>query len=465
MKLVSSLGILLSSLNMTSPSNYQLNEFQLDNISKVIENVYQEPKVFSLVDMKCDLLGNNRYALIKIDSNYMIYDVYINDLVQLSPLLGQYEYDIYGGNNLLFRYNSDTIINSMTNNILSEDEYQTYLDYQSTYINNMRETKLKYNDITEGYKEIANADYFKNLYSFFHPDDSNVDKTKFDYTAYFHNNIDNSCSMVALQIYLMYLDTFYDERIVKEEWEVIDNNDTFSNDWHDYKRSPGSKDELWQTLINYGKDLGVYAKDAVKYSTSFSDTLLIAKEYLKNQGLENDNYTSFNYSCNKNDLFWNAEKNTKSAINAGFPVMVGGKFDNSSTNHMAIAYAYSNKYVYLHSGYYVDDDKYHESDKIWLFVENFSLINGQVTIRVTGDSHIHAANYKSGDKYLCVCGYTSSSNHICTYINYKTLSSNFHNATCWCGIVVKEMHDCNLDPSISICRCGYEVRHSDEDEE
>ncbi|UKI48738.1 MAG: hypothetical protein L6U99_07685 [Clostridium sp.] len=67
--------------------------------------------------MKCDLLGNNRYALIKIDSNYMIYDVYINDLVQLSPLLDQYEYDIYGGNNLLFRYNSDTIINSMTNNI------------------------------------------------------------------------------------------------------------------------------------------------------------------------------------------------------------------------------------------------------------------------------------------------------------------------------------------------------------
>ena len=184
MKLVSSLGILLSSLNMTSPSNYQLNEFQLDNISKVIENVYQEPKVFSLVDMKCDLLGNNRYALIKIDSNYMIYDVYINDLVQLSPLLGQYEYDIYGGNNLLFRYNSDTIINSMTNNILSEDEYQ------SIYIDNMRETKLKYNDITEGYKEIANADYFKNLYTVNRTD--RVDSPNFDYTTYFHRHSDEN---------------------------------------------------------------------------------------------------------------------------------------------------------------------------------------------------------------------------------------------------------------------------------
>lgn len=280
MKLVSSLENLLSSLNMTSPSNYQLNEFQLDNISKVIENVYQEPKVFSLVDMKCDLLGNNRYALIKIDSNYMIYDVYINDLVQLSPLLGQYDYDIYGGNNLLFRYNSDTIINSMTNNILSENEYQTYLDYQSTYIDNMRSTQLNYNNKTDGYKEIANADYFKKLYSVYHPDGSSANQADFDYTAYFHNNKDYSCPTIALQIYLMYLDTFYDERIVKEEWEVIDNNDTFSYDWHDYKRSPGSKDELWQSFITYGKNLGIFAADAIDFSSNYENTFKIAKAYL-----------------------------------------------------------------------------------------------------------------------------------------------------------------------------------------
>ncbi len=462
MKLVSSLGILLSSLNMTSPSNYQLNEFQLDNISKVIENVYQEPKVFSLVDMKCDLLGNNRYALIKIDSNYMIYDVYINDLVQLSPLLGQYEYDIYGGNNLLFRYNSDTIINSMTNNILSEDEYQTYLDYQSTYINNMRSTQLNYNNKTDGYKEIANADYFKKLYSIHNT--GKGDSSKYDYTAYFHNNTDGSCPTVALQIYLMYLDTFYDERIVKEEWEVIDNNDTFSYDWHDYKRSPGSKDELWQSFITYGKNLGIFAADAIEFGSNYENTFKIAKAYLTDRfNSSATSLFSFNYE-DTNDINRNKQL-VKDAIDSGFPVMVAGNLENKDDNssHIGIAYAYSNEYVYLHSGYYVDDSNY-DDNKIWLFVTNFSLLTGEATIKPKSSQHIHAANYKSNSSYLCTCGAVGESNHICTYITYRSVSTNYHNAICWCGIVKKQMHDFNLDPLVDECVCGATKRYYDEEE-
>ncbi|UKI48740.1 MAG: hypothetical protein L6U99_07695 [Clostridium sp.] len=188
----------------------------------------------------------------------------------------------------------------------------------------------------------------------------------------------NSCIANIFNVFRYF---FYDERIVKEEWEVIDNNDTFSYDWHDYKRSPGSKDELWQSFITYGKNLGIFAADAIEFGSNYENTFKIAKAYLTDRfNLSATSLFSFNYE-DTNDINRNKQL-VKDAIDSGFPVMVAGNLENNDDNssHIGIAYAYSNEYVYLHSGYYVDDSNY-DDNKIWLFVTNFSLLTGEATIK------------------------------------------------------------------------------------
>ena len=263
----------------------------------------------------------------------------------------------------------------------------------------------------------------------------------------FGNNQMGSCGYVSVASMLTYFDTFYNDDIVPENYDVI--SEANSTD-EALENSPGSKyevldesslDKYWEEIENNKDDnlhnLMISNNNAISISSYDDEKVVksILPTSLQNS-FEFFVLDLYNLACkeNINSTFINL---AKEMIDRGLPVnlSIGKRQNNNKLNdlHSAIAYDYVGNDLYMHPG--------------WKGVSTYLKLNQitndwgktyydtiyAISIIVPKMNHTHSNNYKiyydNGEKfyYFCPCGTTIGHTHEFTYQKYDSVQ---HIQTC-----------------------------------
>lgn len=207
-----------------------------------------------------------------------------------------------------------------------------------------------------------------------------------------------TCGIVATQILFGYYDTFSNDKIVPEQYDVVSTES--AKTIADFERSPAtdradSSNVFHDALIKFSADHG-WNKTGT--NTTVNDLRKLVDGYMNYTGVEHKiGWVEGNWS----DIHSNACMNTiESSINAGRPVIVG------AAGHAFVAYGYDDNYLYAHTGWgYVGRTP-------WSTIKTGPLHPNGHPFMIDVNSiptHLHSDNYHvvSGAKniYLCPCGH------------------------------------------------------------
>ena len=285
-------------------------------------------------------------------------------------------------------------------------------------------------------------------------------------TAYFSNltynfgyNQYGSCGYVAMAMLLTYFDTFMDDDIVPESYDV---SGTLSSlDANSCSSSPGSVRESscpsqyapfydYNVIEGYDPDTGapIYRKDFSLYKTWLNNnyylTSLHAKLIVDTLGttdytgpgvgpstfgnvlpayFSGINYSSYSYIRSPQGATSDEVKAwvVDQICNYGRPVILG------YPGHVTIAYDYdsSNQIVYIHQG--------------WLNYEHVpwtGTFSDAHTIVLSNYNHNHSDNYIYGNNTYCECELSSHNHRLsCQYYD-----DDYHEYSCYCGYSYQEYH-------------------------
>ena len=280
-------------------------------------------------------------------------------------------------------------------------------------------------------------------------DTDNVDESRRDFkyeyfrglTDNFGENVFNSCGYVAIGQLLSYYDTYLDDNIIDDKYDIQSFGDGF--DMISRHNSPGVlndppivgltgknssllylnylksvRDQSFQAeLICQGNELGYFN---TSYSinnccrTTFEQRLELLDYYLAPKDITYD----FVYINSKGDSSKSDEirKFTIEQIKEGNPVLLNiGYFNNSSGGHVAIAYDYDEKKdeVYCHMGWHDGSDTHQTPESV-----KKPCYYGALIIDFDSSSHRHSNNYVvfDGDNSKEYC-YNNSK--VKTYYNHQ----------------------------------------------
>lgn len=229
------------------------------------------------------------------------------------------------------------------------------------------------------------------------------------------NNYDSMCGVVSAEIILNYYDTFENDKIVPEEFEIkATTNTKNTKNLIDFFRSPA-------TGTNNRSDINGqrFVEDLVGVCTSAightpvgnglytTEQIKFIKQYMDNAGV---NYTMNTCEGNWADRITNRTVSfIKNTINAGRPVISNG------TGHSTVAYGYDSDYVFVHTGWgYVAATPW---STFTTSMFDFEWDVGAIDIEV--NEHFHSDNYYSShfEQYLCPCD-VSLNHHVFTPDSY-----------------------------------------------
>lgn len=280
-------------------------------------------------------------------------------------------------------------------------------------------------------------------------DTDNVDESRRDFkyeyfrglTDNFGENVFNSCGYVAIGQLLSYYDTYLDDNIIDDKYDIQSFGDGF--DMISRHNSPGVlndppivgltgknssllylnylksvRDQSFQAeLICQGNELGYFN---TSYSinnccrTTFEQRLELLDYYLAPKDITYD----FVYINSKGDSSKSDEirKFTIEQIKEGNPVLLNiGYFNNSSGGHVAIAYDYDEKKdeVYCHMGWHDGSDTHQTPESV-----KKPCYYGALIIDFDSSSHRHSNNYVvfDGDNSK---GYCYNNSKVKTYYNHQ----------------------------------------------
>ena len=267
--------------------------------------------------------------------------------------------------------------------------------------------------------------------------ENNIYVTKEEYFSNlkenFGHNSEGTCTIVALEMMLLYYDTFVNDNIVPEQYEVKSNTKNNSpgslNDQYLYNSSYSSYEEY----INTYKDISLHAKllylnninnenKGFILSVNSYETLL--NLYFSEIGFIE--YIDYNIiSVHKNDC--NIEEFIINNINNGDIVLTSIEEREDADNpnslaigsHSLIAYEYTDETIYMNYGY--------RSGTVNTSREDLSVVNSNNEVRQYNEytramtinfnlNHVHSDNYKITNNSLehrivCPCGYNEYENH------------------------------------------------------
>lgn len=261
------------------------------------------------------------------------------------------------------------------------------------------------------------------------------------------NNYNNICGIVSAEILFNYYDTFKNDTIVDEEYEIHavseKNNNPMLLNYFDRSPATGTNNEydskgqrfveklvsVFQSEIGHTPvGNGVYTREQIRF----------VKKYLNDRNID-----STIYDCEGN---WGDRINQqaiyviKSAINHGRPVIANG------TGHSVVAYGYDSNYVYVHTGWGRVAATPWSTYETGMF--DFEYDVGAIDIVI--NNHVHSDNYYSSyyHKYYCPCGLALNS-HIFTPDSYEYESQYFF----YEKIKAYTFDDCAI--TTKRLRCGY----------
>lgn len=320
--------------------------------------------------------GENRYICFDFDDSFLIYDKK-EDNVEEFKITQNNPYDLYK-QNFCFYVEDNEIIRY---GIVDETSYYSILDKKyldeiiiSNSIDNSSETGswLTFENYGENTKKIDNYFYFEKLHDMH------------------GSNTDGTCAIVAIQILLGYYDTFYNDYIIPENFDVVSSEVQSSIVL--FEQSPGTNDSFHDYLIEYANSNEI-SSNGIGMDIYQEKDLTV--NYLANRNID---YGYKWVEGNWADTTSNAASNhVKEAIDAGRPIFIGG------AGHATVAYAYDDNYVYVHSGW-------GDIRRTPWSTYNTDLLDfwgGPHTVDITYiNNHYHSDNYYSSnlEKYICPCG-------------------------------------------------------------
>lgn len=308
-------------------------------------------------------------------------------------------------------------------------ESMCFFDEQST--SSWEHTRVYDNSYSSSAVLIDNAYYFENL-------------------GYFHgHNDEGTCGIVATQILLGYYDTFYNDNIVDEWYDVnVSQQYKYCND---FTQSPGTDDpnsEYPKKYHNYLADIS-YSLGDNPIGGMWDDGVI---ELVTNQmDLSSVEYAPMVLTASSARVL--LVSYLKEAINEGRPVLIGG------SGHFVVAYGYDETDVYFHTGWgYIAKAPWER------FITNNQYDNLFLDI-IINETHEHSNNYYSTtlNKYLCPCSCVSYDEEGTYTLEYDDVVSTYRiKFTSAAKIYVSVYTDADYDTSFYDIECDVEYDYYDD---
>lgn len=311
-------------------------------------------------------------------------------------------------------------------------------------------------------------------------------------------NYHGSCGYVALGMLLSYYDTYLNDAIIPEKYDMPSLGS--EKNMIERKNSPGiledsisstetmvygkvtpyglsaseylsiiknkanaAKPSLHAKLILIGNELGYYNRDNEEYcSTNINDREAILTEYFKEIGFTaRVNFEIIKITGTSSKI----EKETRNYIDQGYPVLVSLANAKSGEGHACIAYAHDSNDIYLNAGWTGDYKYARYNDKVFMKDYDMDTYANAMVVKFV-NKHLHSDNYMVGDQSYCSC-----SDEICFYKHedFYDIDSTYHTKRCACGYIsTTESHNYKSYSKISglagslfhniNCTCGASQR-------
>lgn len=376
---LNTLGAILgyNKFNYYNYDNLDLEKINQCLIMNLKEEVNETPLYNNLkIDDLYTFEGENRYLNINYKTINLIYDKKDNKIKEINYNFNPYQ---------KFQDKMCLYLDG-----LEESKYAYVDDY---YVFNINENKYFDKEIINGIElsnnEVGKYELFLNY----------GDDTKFIENYFYFDRLNDrhgqnkkgTCAIVAMQILFGYYDTFSNDAIIFENYDKISSEN--ETDISKFKQSSGSGDEFHTYLINFCRSnnisndgIGMNAKQEKELGEKFLKSMNIDFDY---KWVEGNWLDGINNACSKH---------IKEAIDNNRPIFVG------AAGHATVAFAYDEKYVYVHSGCGdVRRTPWATYDTGMLDIANnphsFDITNIKTT-------HKHSDNYYSlkTNKTLCPCG-------------------------------------------------------------
>lgn len=361
--------------------NFLFNQNDMENISDLTGIILNEEGAFDELLYNIDIYsieGANKFELLQFENEYVIYDKE-DDLI-VENKTGFSPYNNYLDEFIIYLNTSEEETHYLYANETSiyDLNYSSVLDKNQveTFAQDLSEESGKYylfDDYGDNAVLIKNSFYFEHL------------------RGLHGNNTDGTCGLVAAQILLSYYDTFQNDNIIAEIYDVTTN--FYEAIGRDSVDSPGTD----QNFYNYLEDFLVnndIANSAISMNI-YSEKDLIYK-YVRSRGIAfAEKWVEGNYG----DAMTNAASNSiRDAVNNDRPIFVGAQ------GHATVAYGYDDNYIYLYDGWgTVRRTPWSTTD-----TNMFNTNNSPHTVDIINwTGHVHSDNYyytKWGCAF-CPCGY------------------------------------------------------------
>lgn len=353
-------------------------------------NVNVNSNEFSIGTDIYDFSCSNRYLEVYYANDYYIYDKKNEKIVSVLDESPYSNNDVVKFLNI--NMNDEIYIEYNNNQLIDVETDNAFSIYVSDFVSSSElDEDYYYIYGYEGVTLIEDYYYFHNL------------------NHYHALNTDGTCAVVAAEIVLGYYDTFYNDNIVDEIYDIsVSENKNYVSD---FKQSPGTGKDGYITL-DYEIDNEFHdllfdiavenGKNPNNQGMTMNQQKNMISTYLNDMDIE---HSISEYYSNTNISIKNYIKNE---IDNNRPVLCAGK------THAFVVYGYDDEYVYHHSGF----SDYSELATSW------DRIHYATQLIITED-HVHSNNYYSTslNKYLCGCteiSLNSSGTIVLDKSNYTT---------------------------------------------
>ena len=202
------------------------------------------------------------------------------------------------------------------------------------------------------------------------------------------------CTLIAAQIIFGYYDTFVNDYLVDDMYDIVSKDNTGIQSIQNFADSPGTgtdNQEENQRFRDYLVDLGTDEIGVSAYVDGYDtyEQSRVIRRYLDDRNISSTVYpiTNANFGPNLTKL------RIKQAINSGRPVICNDR------GHSVVAFAYDDNYVYVHTGWG------RIGMTVWATFEDNSNIGyeiGAIDI-VLSCEHVHSDNYYSSYYHKAYC--------------------------------------------------------------
>lgn len=469
-------AFLIQSKFFVKANDSEVSEEELASLSLLVE------EKLGLQNFEYELINSfnqqNRFFLIEESNCYLIYDRNLCEYLEFSDDSNSLFYNIddekiYIGPGYYFSKNGNNITNLLNDQVLTNEQIIYYSELENDFItlfNLNKNMSLENETNTYNTRSISlpSSKYINGRYYFDNMCYNYGDNNQYSYSG--------CCAFVALGMVLSYYDTFENDSIIDEEYDVSESQSFASyNDisLDDYTVSPGTNSDFHSYII----DLGVSNNHVVgnSYSMFIKNIDELVQDYFNETGL--------NVITDETALIENKTEFIKTAIYYDKPVIVGiigvdHAVSDENISHAVVAYGYDENGIYVHMGW-------KNNNTINININNYTITNA-VYFYIT-DSHVCSDNYEWSAHgctgTVCPCGiktcnhetlnfeYRSSSDHIvscnaCNYsyieehddLAYESMSSTQHRVSCLtCDDYYYELHDYVVEGDIKTCtECGHQ---------